>query len=534
VQASGVLKRRSTRARTRLRQIAPAVLLALALGVQYYLSRLPMAGDITGTVSSPPGAEVVVFNAASKGVLLAYAGRPNEAADIRFEHAQLAPETAALLRTVGLEVTDAAGAISWIAAARSASRSYIEVRAANASAPVPELRLRALPVVGASHPQLEVQARGSPLEVLIATPFVPDEPDQHAPKILNVAGRNFELPGAIPLKILVSDGAAWRARFSHPTAPQGAQFALGSIPVIASERAGLQARAVGIAARDPAQERYEYFACAARPGGISWSGAGALTRGRCPAGDEAITATGLHVQASALELDLAGTAWAQQGGTVAGADLFNRIIANPVTAGALLALNLALLAWLLLEVFGARLQRLRAPWRGGVFLSYRREDSAPQAGRLYDHLSAHFGPERVFIDVDALLPGDDFAARIRATLDEADALLAIIGPRWLAQAEGGARRLDDPRDFVRLEIATALERGARVIPVLVGGAAMPKEEELPPLLAPLARRNAISVSDAGFQADVKRLILALEQVGETAAAVAGATVERQREDAVAR
>src|SRR5215471_15899005 len=105
----------------------------------------------------------------------------------------------------------------------------------------------------------------------------------------------------------------------------------------------------------------------------------------------------------------------------------------------------------------------------GVFISYRREDTAGYSGRIYDHFRDHFGEKRVFIDVDTIQPGEDFIQVIEEKVASCDVLVAVIGPHWVsALNEAGKRRLDDPRDFVRVEIAAALARNIRVIPVLVG------------------------------------------------------------------
>ena len=103
-----------------------------------------------------------------------------------------------------------------------------------------------------------------------------------------------------------------------------------------------------------------------------------------------------------------------------------------------------------------------------VFISYRREDSGYPAGWLFDQLAASLGADRVFKDVDSIEPGEDFAEVISDAVSSC-AVLAVIGDRWLAAADEDGRRLDDPGDFVRLEIEAALTRGVRVIPVLVGG-----------------------------------------------------------------
>ena len=147
----------------------------------------------------------------------------------------------------------------------------------------------------------------------------------------------------------------------------------------------------------------------------------------------------------------------------------------------------------------------------GIFISYRRDDSAGHAGRLYDRLSDHFGPDQVFMDVDAIKPGQDFVDAVRQAVGGCDGLVAIIGREWLTISDAtGARRLDDPEDLVRLEIATALGLGIRVVPVLVQGAQMPGAAEFPDGIKELARRNAQEISDRSFRSDVERLIEALE------------------------
>ena len=144
-----------------------------------------------------------------------------------------------------------------------------------------------------------------------------------------------------------------------------------------------------------------------------------------------------------------------------------------------------------------------------VLLSYRREDSAPYAGRLYDHLSEQFGRDNVFMDVTTIRPGQDFFTAIEQSVTACDALVAVIGKGWLSSSDDKGRRLDRADDFVRMEIAIALSRRVIVIPALVGGAAMPRAEQLPDDLSGLSRRQAIEISDTRFQQDVDRLIEAL-------------------------
>ena len=141
-----------------------------------------------------------------------------------------------------------------------------------------------------------------------------------------------------------------------------------------------------------------------------------------------------------------------------------------------------------------------------IFISYRRDDAASDAGRLADHLHQRFGANRVFLDVDAIEPGTDFVEVLQASLRQTAAMLVVIGPRWTSQrAPDGTPRLDDPNDFVRLEVETALGSGIRVVPVLVQGASLPRKEDLPASLAPLVTRQTAVLDYAEFHDDVERL-----------------------------
>jgi TIR domain len=156
---------------------------------------------------------------------------------------------------------------------------------------------------------------------------------------------------------------------------------------------------------------------------------------------------------------------------------------------------------------------MSAPSSGGVFISYRRQEASGLAGRLYDRLAARFGDAQVFMDVDTLRLGVDFAEAITQAVSTCQVLLAVIGQNWLtATNEEGQRRLDDPDDIVRLEIQAALERQVRVIPVLVEGAAMPSRQQLPESLAMLARRHALVLRHESFHSDADRLLADIEQV----------------------
>lgn len=143
---------------------------------------------------------------------------------------------------------------------------------------------------------------------------------------------------------------------------------------------------------------------------------------------------------------------------------------------------------------------------GGIFISYRRDDAAADAGRLRDDLQRRCPLSRVFLDV-AIRAGADFRAALAAELDACEVLIALIGPRWLQARNNatGQRRLDEEVDYVRLEIETALAKHKLVIPVLLPGTRMPKSEELPPSIRELAWRNAVEFRYDRWSADIDYL-----------------------------
>lgn len=151
---------------------------------------------------------------------------------------------------------------------------------------------------------------------------------------------------------------------------------------------------------------------------------------------------------------------------------------------------------------------------GACFISYRRYDSADATGRIYDRLVAVLGRERVFKDVDDIPLGADFRKVLDDAVGRCAVLLVVIGRDWLTVTnEHGQRRLDDPADFVRLEVESALRRGIPVIPVLVRDAAIPRPDELPESICELVYHNGIQVRpDPDFHHDVDRLIRALNDV----------------------
>jgi hypothetical protein len=147
-----------------------------------------------------------------------------------------------------------------------------------------------------------------------------------------------------------------------------------------------------------------------------------------------------------------------------------------------------------------------------IFVSYRRDDAAGFAGRVEDELERRFGDVEVFRDVDDIASGEDFVRRLDHALQSCRVFVAVIGKSWLtARNADGTRRLDDPNDFVRQEISAALRRDVRVMPVLVDGARMPAEADLPEGLKSLARRQAHELSDSRWDYDMGRLASTVEE-----------------------
>src|SRR5262249_8797051 len=150
---------------------------------------------------------------------------------------------------------------------------------------------------------------------------------------------------------------------------------------------------------------------------------------------------------------------------------------------------------------------------GGIFINYRRDDSAPNALSIAQYLERAFGGRNIFIDVDRIRPGDNFITVLDKRLAVCKVLLIIIGPKWLeAKDENGARRLDDPHDWVRTEIVRGLRRGIKVIPGLVGGAPLPTRDAFPDDMKPLLLSQAAIVSTNNFRHEMAGLASDIRQI----------------------
>ena len=145
----------------------------------------------------------------------------------------------------------------------------------------------------------------------------------------------------------------------------------------------------------------------------------------------------------------------------------------------------------------------------GVFISYRRTDGGGWAGRLNDHLALRFGSNLVWQDVDDLEAGRDYLPQILKQIRSSDAVLIVIGPHWM---KDGKKRLQDPKDVLRMEIGHALKSKAAVLPTLVGGAKMPSARQLPAAIAGLVKRHGIAISDVDWGRSMQSLFESLQDV----------------------
>jgi hypothetical protein len=147
----------------------------------------------------------------------------------------------------------------------------------------------------------------------------------------------------------------------------------------------------------------------------------------------------------------------------------------------------------------------------GIFVSYRRDDCPGDVLRVVERLERSFPPELVFVDVTHIDPGGRFLQEIENRIVASDIVLVAIGPRWLTAGEGGARRLDNPDDVVRREVALALRSNIVLLPALFGDARMPKPDDLPEEISELAARQALSISAKHFDADVCELLKVIKR-----------------------
>ncbi|MFQ5638539.1 MAG: TIR domain-containing protein [bacterium] len=147
-----------------------------------------------------------------------------------------------------------------------------------------------------------------------------------------------------------------------------------------------------------------------------------------------------------------------------------------------------------------------------IFISYRRQDSENWAEKIYDELISHFGADMIFRDIDSIEAGEDFTNVTLKALQGCDVMLVFIGPNWLnIRDSAGEKRIDDPKDFVRMEIEYGLNRAITLIPVLIDGTRMPESSILPANIKFFSRRQAVKISEGKFESDLETLVGVLQE-----------------------
>ncbi len=151
--------------------------------------------------------------------------------------------------------------------------------------------------------------------------------------------------------------------------------------------------------------------------------------------------------------------------------------------------------------------------RSGIFICYRREETAANARLLYARLSEYFGKNCVFMDVEAITIGTDFTRAVREAVSRCNVILVLIGRDWSTITDSkGKRRIDNPDDWIRVEIETALQRDITVVPVLIDGAVLPQADDLPSSLQPLIQRQALELRHTQFKSDSQRLMKVIDGI----------------------
>lgn len=482
-------------------------LLLVILSGQFALTSPRSGVDLAaiGVLKPVPGQAIALRGLATEGNILTYTAGAEGGLDLRFERARLAPETLALLSHLGIVAPTGEAPVSWITRAEPGigkeTKSRFEVAAADPNRLPDTFVLRILPGATPRQARLEMVSSGAPLVVILSLPWTGAD---HAPrKILRLGATDLVLPGTLPIKLLVPADAPWRAIISLPEQPvPSAALIFGAFS--GRDGGGLAAAALGL---EPVPGAPAFLACGTAAGRLLWRAASRLAAGACPPADHAIQVRSLTLRADGADLVVGGNAWVLKDNQPLGEDLLVHLRRQPIWWALLLLADGLLLAWALLALLpGPRRIDLR-----GVFISYRRADSGPRVGRLYDQLVARLGAEKVFIDLESIPAGTDFKHFIADSLSKVDVVLAVIGPQWLDLRDGsGQRRLDAENDLVRREIAAALAGGLRVIPVVVGGGSMPTAGQLPADLAALAGRNAAEIGDRQFLRDADDLIDQIE------------------------
>lgn len=474
------------------RRLAALAVFVLAASLQLWLMNVPIAYPIAKPVASSTGETMTLTGLRPADTLLHH--QASIGIDMRFERATLAPVTAVLLRQLGLAIPVDAGPISWITTAGAAGDSVLTIERDEAVDRPLTLRLLASQAPTRDVVQLELDA-DIPLKIKVGTSFIDDA--SGARKILRLGDQAIALDGGLPLVLDVPANARVRAVLPLSQTGENLHLPLADVAATTGASTGMPVRSVAVHGADG---RLLAMVCGASPDRLLWRGIGMLRGGQCPE-DVPLTIDALVLGSGRVEAMLKGSAWVWHENDPASVTLYARVTANPAVAALLMLIDATLAGWLVLAALS-----LRRKTRYRVFMSYRRDDSAGHSGRIYDRLIESLGAEAVFIDVEKIPAGAYFESVLMARMRDAESVLVVISRDWLnATTADGQSRLEQPEDFVRREIETALALHKRTIPVLVGGAQMPARDDLPESLRPLAGLNAVVINHASFDRDTDAL-----------------------------
>lgn len=332
--------------RTRDKIIAALVFIAAAAAF-YYLTSLPASVDVRNPPVSPLEVgstdEIVMVVPETAGRFLSFKGRAGDTVDVRFERARLHPDTIAALVALGFQPPADEGEISWITRSGQGSQTFVEVRVD--PAPSRERQVYVVSSGAAGHPNLKFTGAGTSFEIELGVPLGDAGVDAGSIKQLQVKGFSVRLPGAFPLRILVSD----RSQFSFQFGSEGWAFHAGSPNSAERKGAGLALRALGVRPRQDGAG-FDQWICAAPRGSVSWLRRGIHT-GKCESKDALIRVVEFGIEDDKIKLKLAGSAFVVKDGAAITGDWYSRLEQNKLIA-ALLGLFYAALAGWVWKVFG--------------------------------------------------------------------------------------------------------------------------------------------------------------------------------------
>jgi len=324
-------------------KLIAALVFVLAAGAFYYLTHLPAAVDLKlknqHRLEAGLTDEIVMVGLARPEHFLGFEGGPSATVDVRFERARLHPDTITALGALGLNPPTGEGRIGWITRQGKGSQTFIDVRLDPASSPRTEVH--AVPAGTVGHPSLGFRGEGAGFEVEMSVPLGDVGVDPGSVKQLDVQGFSRWLPGAFPIKVVVTDQAQFGLQFGANQSESS--FRPGRSDGAAEDGPGLGLRALGIRQRH-AGAHFDHWACAAPRGAVGWLPRG-VSPGNCEAEAPLIRVTRFELGADRVKLDLSGSAFVYKDGTAISGDWYSKLENNKLIAALLGRFYAGLARW---------------------------------------------------------------------------------------------------------------------------------------------------------------------------------------------